>query len=171
MGLLDKLANKAQAMNKPPGQSYGSGYPSGGSGYPQQQPGYGGGYPQSSSSPGPASSSSHSSSDDRPLPEGWIKQWDKSYGRYFYVDTKASPPRSIWVHPHDEKDSKGSSAGTDEKKFAPPSGPPPPSGNSRDTHRGHTRLKVATAEATHNNLTAADTHNRAMASRCTANSL
>lgn len=39
----------------------------------------------------------------RPLPEGWIRQFDQASGHHFYVDTRATPPRSIWVHPDDEK--------------------------------------------------------------------
>lgn len=37
-----------------------------------------------------------------PLPFGWIKQLDEATGREFYVDTKAAPPRSIWVHPYED---------------------------------------------------------------------
>ncbi|KAG8928595.1 hypothetical protein FRC02_006710 [Tulasnella sp. 418] len=38
----------------------------------------------------------------RPLPVGWIRQFDHNTNHHFYVDTKASPPRSIWVHPLDD---------------------------------------------------------------------
>lgn len=37
----------------------------------------------------------------RELPEGWIKELDAASGYFYYVDTKASPPRSIWCHPFD----------------------------------------------------------------------
>jgi len=40
----------------------------------------------------------------RPLPEGWIRQFDAASGHHFYVDTKANPPRSIWEHPFDRED-------------------------------------------------------------------
>ncbi|KAJ7900205.1 hypothetical protein B0H14DRAFT_2672715, partial [Mycena olivaceomarginata] len=40
---------------------------------------------------------------DRPLPYGWISQVDSGSGHTFYVDTKATPPRSIWVHPLDDE--------------------------------------------------------------------
>ncbi|KAF8575505.1 hypothetical protein K439DRAFT_1641343 [Ramaria rubella] len=40
--------------------------------------------------------------ESRPLPEGWIKQFDSNSNAWFYVDTSASPPRSIWVHPYDD---------------------------------------------------------------------
>ncbi|KAH8120207.1 hypothetical protein DFH11DRAFT_1558898 [Phellopilus nigrolimitatus] len=42
-------------------------------------------------------------SDDRPLPYGWIKEHDANYQQPYYVDTKATPPRSIWVHPYDDE--------------------------------------------------------------------
>ncbi|KAG8938684.1 hypothetical protein FRC00_014566 [Tulasnella sp. 408] len=37
----------------------------------------------------------------RPLPVGWIRQWDSSTENYFYVDTTANPPLSVWEHPDD----------------------------------------------------------------------
>ncbi|KAF9076125.1 hypothetical protein BDP27DRAFT_1313934 [Rhodocollybia butyracea] len=39
--------------------------------------------------------------DDHPLPYGWIKQYHE--GHPFYVDTKATPPRSIWTHPFEDE--------------------------------------------------------------------
>jgi hypothetical protein len=41
--------------------------------------------------------------DQRPLPYGWITQTDPNTNHPFYVDTKAKPPRSIWVHPYDDE--------------------------------------------------------------------
>ncbi|EPQ28044.1 uncharacterized protein PFL1_04371 [Pseudozyma flocculosa PF-1] len=38
----------------------------------------------------------------RPLPKGWIRQWDPESHHNFFVDTQANPPRSIWVHPFDD---------------------------------------------------------------------
>lgn len=38
----------------------------------------------------------------RPLPKGWIRQFDPSSSHNFFVDTLAKPPRSIWVHPFDD---------------------------------------------------------------------
>lgn len=38
----------------------------------------------------------------RPLPEGWIRQFDPVEQHQFFVDTRANPPRSIWVHPYDD---------------------------------------------------------------------
>ncbi|KAF9787332.1 hypothetical protein BJ322DRAFT_1210219 [Thelephora terrestris] len=40
--------------------------------------------------------------DRYPLPFGWIKEFDQASGRSFYVDTKATPPRSIWTHPYED---------------------------------------------------------------------
>ncbi|VDC01895.1 unnamed protein product [Peniophora sp. CBMAI 1063] len=38
-----------------------------------------------------------------PLPFGWVKEYDPSSEHYFYVDTKANPPRSIWTHPYEDE--------------------------------------------------------------------
>lgn len=40
--------------------------------------------------------------DSRPLPAGWVKEFDSNSNRNYYVDTLATPPRSIWVHPLDD---------------------------------------------------------------------
>ncbi|TKY90331.1 hypothetical protein EX895_000329 [Sporisorium graminicola] len=72
--------------------------------------------PSSSSAANPASGSSHlgvpkqdeaatrKSMEDmlRPLPKGWIRQYDPSTHHNFFVDALANPPRSIWVHPFDD---------------------------------------------------------------------
>lgn len=53
--------------------------------------------------PAPQAASRKSMEDEaRPLPTGWIRQWDTKEHHQFYVDTKADPPRSIWVHPLDD---------------------------------------------------------------------
>lgn len=39
----------------------------------------------------------------RPLPKGWIRQWDPQSHHNFFVDTLAQPPRSIWIHPYDDE--------------------------------------------------------------------
>jgi hypothetical protein len=41
--------------------------------------------------------------EQRPLPEGWVRQYDGESNHQFFVDTKASPPRSIWHHPYDDE--------------------------------------------------------------------
>jgi hypothetical protein len=39
----------------------------------------------------------------RPLPEGWIRQFDAKEEHQYFVDTNSDPPRSTWVHPHDDE--------------------------------------------------------------------
>lgn len=38
-----------------------------------------------------------------PLPYGWIQQTDPNTQHTYWVDTKATPPRSIWTHPHEDE--------------------------------------------------------------------
>jgi len=38
----------------------------------------------------------------RPLPDGWVRQWDAKEQHQYFVDTKATPPRSTWHHPYDD---------------------------------------------------------------------
>lgn len=38
----------------------------------------------------------------RPLPQGWVRQYDPEYHHQFFVDTTRDPPRSIWHHPYDD---------------------------------------------------------------------
>ncbi|TIB95741.1 hypothetical protein E3Q18_03511 [Wallemia mellicola] len=59
--------------------------------------------------------------DNRPLPQGWIKDFDPQYNRPFYVNTNVEPPVSIWVHPLDDPSYNQQS----KSSFAPPAGPPP----------------------------------------------
>ena len=39
----------------------------------------------------------------RPLPEGWIRQYDSEQAHQYFVDTRTDPPRSIWHHPYDDE--------------------------------------------------------------------
>ncbi|KAK4113390.1 hypothetical protein N656DRAFT_797266 [Canariomyces notabilis] len=39
----------------------------------------------------------------RPLPPGWVREFDPETQHQFFVDTKTSPPRSIWHHPYDDE--------------------------------------------------------------------
>jgi len=38
----------------------------------------------------------------RPLPAGWVRQYDAKSEHQFFVDTNKTPPRSIWHHPYDD---------------------------------------------------------------------
>lgn len=40
--------------------------------------------------------------ESRPLPPGWVRQFDPIEQHQFFVDTRASPHRSIWTHPYDD---------------------------------------------------------------------
>jgi hypothetical protein len=40
----------------------------------------------------------------RPLPPGWVRQFDAKSQHQFFVDTSKDPPRSIWHHPYDDED-------------------------------------------------------------------
>ncbi|KAI3397429.1 hypothetical protein diail_10760 [Diaporthe ilicicola] len=39
----------------------------------------------------------------RTLPDGWLRQYDPQTHHQFFVDTTATPPRSIWHHPYDDE--------------------------------------------------------------------
>ncbi|CAG7846691.1 SubName: Full=Uncharacterized protein {ECO:0000313/EMBL:CCA71492.1} [Serendipita indica DSM 11827] len=73
-------------------------------------------YPQYSSEP------PKSNPDTRPLPDGWITQWDPNYKAWFYVNTRESPPRSVWVHP------AGPPGSPQPQQYSAPSGAPPSNG-------------------------------------------
>ncbi|OCT52680.1 WW/Rsp5/WWP [Cladophialophora carrionii] len=40
----------------------------------------------------------------RPLPEGWVRQYDPKENHQFFVNTKVDPPKSYWEHPLDIPD-------------------------------------------------------------------
>lgn len=42
--------------------------------------------------------------EQRPLPDGWVRQYDDQQHHQFFVDTRSDPPRSIWHHPYDDED-------------------------------------------------------------------
>jgi len=42
--------------------------------------------------------------DSRPLPPGWVSQWDQNVGRYFFVDTTKNPSVSTWYDPRETSD-------------------------------------------------------------------
>ncbi|EMD42165.1 hypothetical protein CERSUDRAFT_70547 [Gelatoporia subvermispora B] len=37
------------------------------------------------------------------LPDGWVQEFDPNNNHPFWVDTRANPPRSIWVHPYEDE--------------------------------------------------------------------
>ncbi len=39
----------------------------------------------------------------RPLPHGWVREFDPETQHQFFVDTMSSPYRSIWQHPYDNE--------------------------------------------------------------------
>ncbi|PMD25509.1 hypothetical protein NA56DRAFT_537521, partial [Hyaloscypha hepaticicola] len=40
--------------------------------------------------------------ESRPLPTGWLRQYDPQTHHQFFVDTRVEPARSIWHHPYDD---------------------------------------------------------------------
>lgn len=40
--------------------------------------------------------------ESRPLPHGWVRQYDPTNQHQYFVDTNVDPPRSIWQHPYDD---------------------------------------------------------------------
>jgi hypothetical protein len=40
--------------------------------------------------------------ESRPLPKGWVRQFDAKTQHQFFVDTSSEPPKSIWHHPYDD---------------------------------------------------------------------
>jgi hypothetical protein len=50
----------------------------------------------------PPSSRRSMEDEHRPLPPGWVRQYDASTHHQFFVDTNSNPPRSTWNHPHDD---------------------------------------------------------------------
>lgn len=41
--------------------------------------------------------------ESRPIPTGWLRQYDPESEHQFFVDTRVDPPRSIWHHPYDDE--------------------------------------------------------------------
>jgi hypothetical protein len=52
----------------------------------------------------PASARRSMEDENRPLPSGWVRQFDTKEHHQFFVDTNHDPPRSIWHHPYDDED-------------------------------------------------------------------
>ncbi|GAA6029022.1 hypothetical protein JCM8097_001556 [Rhodosporidiobolus ruineniae] len=71
----------------------------------------------------------------RLLPQGWRREFDPASQHYFYVDTHASPPRSIWTHPLDDPEylsSHPKEAKELAASYAPPEGAPPGHGHGEE---------------------------------------
>ncbi|KAF7313361.1 WW domain-containing protein [Mycena chlorophos] len=58
--------------------------------------------------------------DARPLPQGWITEFDPNYNAWFYVNTLTQPPVTTWTHPLGAPPSPGPPQGG----YAPPPGGP-----------------------------------------------
>ncbi|KAG0663672.1 hypothetical protein C6P46_002241 [Rhodotorula mucilaginosa] len=78
--------------------------------------------------------------ESRPLPDGWRREFDANSGHYFYVDTKANPPRSIWSHPLDDVSPEYLRAHPEvAEKLAPAAPPSDKASESKESHH-HSRL-------------------------------
>ncbi|GAA96926.1 uncharacterized protein L969DRAFT_96819 [Mixia osmundae IAM 14324] len=62
-------------------------------------------FPQPRVDTGPLSSPAphpETSMAQRPLPEGWIAEYDETYQAYYYVDTLQTPPTITWSDPRED---------------------------------------------------------------------
>ncbi|KAF9032647.1 hypothetical protein BDZ89DRAFT_573029 [Hymenopellis radicata] len=71
--------------------------------------------------------------DSRPLPPGWVTQYDANYKTWFYVNTHANPPTPSWTHPLGPPPPPPS-------QFTPPSGPPPPDNRGYGQNQGYGKI-------------------------------
>ncbi|KAH9224208.1 hypothetical protein DL95DRAFT_400735 [Leptodontidium sp. 2 PMI_412] len=113
----------------------------------------------------------------RSLPHGWTRQYDEQSHHQFFVDTLATPPRSIWHHPYDDEeylssvtpeersriqslhrvpthaDIQAESSGDDEHEASSSSHPPPPPrGNTEKlsgAHKFGRKMKDKLTSSTH----------------------
>lgn len=53
----------------------------------------------------------------RPLPKGWIRQYDSEQHHQFFVDTTKEPPHSTWVHPYDDEGYLASLSGSERERI------------------------------------------------------
>ncbi|KAF2789330.1 hypothetical protein K505DRAFT_328303 [Melanomma pulvis-pyrius CBS 109.77] len=56
--------------------------------------------------------------ENRPLPRGWIRQFDAQEQHQFFVDTTTNPPRSIWVHPYDDPEFLATLSPEERRKYS-----------------------------------------------------
>ncbi|CAE6413426.1 unnamed protein product [Rhizoctonia solani] len=69
--------------------------------------------------------------DNRPLPPGFVTQFDPIYNTWFYINTQANPPRSQWLHPADHHDQNNPPPGGVNWNALAPSGGTPGDGYGR----------------------------------------
>ncbi|KAK2462281.1 hypothetical protein APHAL10511_005587 [Amanita phalloides] len=72
--------------------------------------------------------------DTRPLPPGWVSQYDSNYRAWFYVNAVAQPPVTTWVHPLGP--ASQSPPPPPAASYGAPSGPPPGPPASTGYERG-----------------------------------
>ncbi|KAF8351077.1 hypothetical protein F5887DRAFT_935820 [Amanita rubescens] len=60
--------------------------------------------------------------DTRPLPTGWVTQYESNYKAWFYVNTNAQPPVTTWEHPSGPPPR---APPPPPSNYGPPAGPPP----------------------------------------------
>ncbi|KAL2042496.1 hypothetical protein N7G274_004989 [Stereocaulon virgatum] len=53
----------------------------------------------------------------RPLPYGWIRQYDPDNHHQFFVNTNVEPPKSVWHHPYDDEEYMNSLDPIERKKI------------------------------------------------------
>ncbi|KAF8317335.1 hypothetical protein DL93DRAFT_2095716 [Clavulina sp. PMI_390] len=68
--------------------------------------------------------------DDRPLPEGWIREYDAKFNHFYYVNTRTQPPFVTWEHPldhfRDDEKSNSSEKPYHQRAHSPSPSPPSP---------------------------------------------
>ncbi|KZT61931.1 hypothetical protein CALCODRAFT_303190 [Calocera cornea HHB12733] len=98
------MTNRNSEQDGPPDYNYAMHQHGEQDGGPGGRPAGGQGQTLQPSSAGNIEGQGRASMEDemRELPDGWIREWDPKQKHHFYVDTKANPPRSIWVHPYDD---------------------------------------------------------------------
>ncbi|KAI0715152.1 hypothetical protein C8Q76DRAFT_729814 [Earliella scabrosa] len=76
--------------------------------------------------------------DNAPLPDGWIREIDPNTQHPFWVDTRAKPPRSIWVHPYEDEQFLREHPDVRDRlaRERPASAPPPPYSPRRHSYAG-----------------------------------
>ncbi|KAI0318103.1 hypothetical protein OF83DRAFT_1117948 [Amylostereum chailletii] len=60
--------------------------------------------------------------DTRDLPPGWMSRYDDRYHQWYYINTRETPPRSLWEHPLGPPPP---ASAPPPSGYAPPAGTPP----------------------------------------------